>query len=71
MFDTNDRRMALRGAWRAFADLHRALDDYERAIQADSEGRELFELGVNLAAASRRADMLSHADFGGADNGDE
>lgn len=67
MFNSNDRRMALRAAWKAFADLHKALDAYESAIQADSEGRELFELSVNVAAASRRADRLAHADFG-ADN---
>lgn len=60
MFDINDRHLALRDAWKAFADLHRALDRYERAIQADSEARELFELSINMAAASRRADRLSH-----------
>jgi len=67
MFNSNDRQLALQAAWKAFADLHMALDDYERAIQADSEGRELFELSVNVAAVSRRADRLSHANFG-ADN---
>ncbi len=68
MFDANNRQLALQAAWKAFADLHRALDDFERTIRAGSERRELFELGVNLAAVSRRADRLSHLGEG---NGDE